>query len=140
MLIPRLMDTECVPSFANLGTHWTEVSLTGHMVHLYVVPQVGLVRGNKLRITTAPSILSCQIGSSPVKNKVTQMLCTQVSGDIDQSKPNFKGKGTSKAILSHNNLSKTVAVSRRHQKSKSLPNSKGSVPPPGPSLDVHFEI
>ena len=55
MLIPRLMDTECVPSFANLGTHWTEVSLTGHMVHLYVVPQVGLVRGSKLTITTAPS-------------------------------------------------------------------------------------
>ena len=55
MLIPRLMDTECVPSFANLGTHWTEVSLTGHMVHLYVVPQVGLVLGSKPTITTAPS-------------------------------------------------------------------------------------
>ena len=49
------MDTECIPSFASLGTHWTEVTLTGHMVHLYVIPQVSLVLGSKLTITTAPS-------------------------------------------------------------------------------------
>ena len=52
------MDTECVPSLANLRTHWTEVSLTGHMVHLYVIPQVGLVLGSELTITTAPSACS----------------------------------------------------------------------------------
>ena len=55
MLIPWLMDTECVPSFAGLWTHWTEVALTGHVVHLYVIPQVSLVLGSKLTITTAPS-------------------------------------------------------------------------------------
>ena len=49
------MDTECILSFADLGTHWTKVSLTGHMVHLYVIPQVGLVLGGKFAITAAPS-------------------------------------------------------------------------------------
>ena len=49
------MDTECILSFADLGTHWTEVSVAGHMVHLYVIPQVGQVLGGKLAIAAAPS-------------------------------------------------------------------------------------
>lgn len=48
------MDAQRIPGFAHFVADWAKVSLTGHMVHFYVVSQIGLVLRGELAVRAAP--------------------------------------------------------------------------------------